>query len=177
MTNWCCTTSHYNKNKTYLLNPSPFRVHKSPSWMPKSRKMFALRLRSIFVSDIIDSISCHPWFFAQHTSSGIVGCLQNSLFCWREDKRARDSFENIPSYKENLHSRFFLFWIYRATCLCGPFRSSEINLLPGARDLRIRRNLVDGVLYRLRVENLSAPFQLRLGRILVQTLRLVTQSK
>jgi hypothetical protein len=24
---------------------------------------------------------CHPWFFAQHTSSGIVGCLQNSLFC------------------------------------------------------------------------------------------------
>jgi hypothetical protein len=52
---------------------------------------------------------CHPWFFAQHTSSGIVGCLQNSLFCWREDKRARDSFENIPSYQENLHSRFFLF--------------------------------------------------------------------
>jgi hypothetical protein len=52
---------------------------------------------------------CHPWFFAQHTPSGIVGCLQNSLFCWREDKRARDSFENIPSYQENLHSRFFLF--------------------------------------------------------------------
>jgi hypothetical protein len=72
---------------------------------------------------------------------------------------------------------FFLFGIYRATCLCGPFRSSEINLLPGARDLLIRRNLVDGVLYRLRVENLSAPFQLRLGRILVQTLGLVTQSK
>jgi hypothetical protein len=40
--------------------------------------------------------------------------LQESLvaykipfFCWREDKRARDSFENIPSYQENLHSRFF----------------------------------------------------------------------
>jgi hypothetical protein len=69
-----------------------------------------------------------------------------------------------------------IFLIFGATCLCGPFRSSEPNILPGARDLLIRRNPVDGVLYRLLVENLSTPFQLRLGRILVPTLTPVTQS-
>jgi hypothetical protein len=30
---------------------------------------------------VLTGHGCHPWFFAQHTSSGIVGCLQNSLFC------------------------------------------------------------------------------------------------
>jgi hypothetical protein len=101
--------------------------------------------------------------------------LQESLVAYKIPSQISACAVFSRAFDKNIHSRFF-FLIFSSTCLCGPFRSSEPNLLPGVRDLLIRKNPVDGVLYRLRVENLSAPFQLRLARILVPTLRPVTQS-
>jgi hypothetical protein len=86
-------------------------------------------------------------------------------------RRARARLLREHSILSGKSSVMFFFRIFRATCLCGPFRWSEINLLPGVGHLLIRRNLVDGVLYRLRVESLSTPFQLRLGRILAPNLK------
>jgi hypothetical protein len=102
--------------------------------------------------------------------------LQESLVAYKIPSfaSAKTSARATPSRTFDLIRKIFshVFLLnLRATCLCGPFRWSEINLLPGVGHLLIRRNLVDGVLYRLRVESLSTPFQLRLGRILAPNLK------